>query len=115
MTLCADDGSGFEIEWTPGFTHNRRVDDRRAFASRNVREIGARQLESLERQDVLRGHTAVIDEDGAQRLVAADDFLERAAEHVEIERAFDVEDERTVVVRESRRQLIEKPQALLRE
>ena len=54
-------------------------------------------------------------ESGPQRIVAPDDVVNRATKRLDVKGSIEVDDERNVIGGRIRRELIEKPEALLRE
>src|SRR5262249_44997833 len=77
-------------------------------------QVDEPELEPAWGGDRLQGLAVADDEEGAQRFVAADDLFEAALERALVQREGKRQADVDVVERAPRRQLIQKPQPLLR-
>jgi hypothetical protein len=105
--------SAGEIEGPFNLFEHARFGKPFPFGAGKAGQIFYSQRPSIDRFDALNRLAAVNREGRSQRVVSTDNFVERAFECEHIERTVQLQDEWHVVERRARRELVEKPQALL--
>jgi hypothetical protein len=110
-----------QIEWAASFLPRQPEGLWLAPALRQARQVHQRQGERRRRQDHLNRRASPASavfrqrEHGAQRLVPAHDLPEAERQHPGVERPFNAQSRRNVVERAARFELVDEPEALLRE
>src|SRR5579859_1653861 len=107
--------SGPKIEATRRFLCRQFLSLCLTLGEREELQVGSRQRDGQLGRDYLHRLPVPCSEAGPQTLVAANDFVDAAFESGNIKRSGDTHRARNVVERIARFQLIEEPEALLRE